>query len=163
MIYKHRMTEQKQTVEDEVRKLKIIYGWFQQRCSNPKRNWYYLYGWRWIKCLWNTPTEFANDMIQSYKEHRLYNTSTMIDRIDVDWPYCKENCKWATRTEQNLNTRRTIYVELLWEKHTLKDWCRKLSLPYKTIWARIKAYHYTPQDAITKDLHMITKLKYENN
>ena len=46
-------------------------------------------------------------MYESYLEHcnQYWERQTTIDRIDVDWDYCKENCKRSTFDEQNHNKR----------------------------------------------------------
>ena len=41
----------------------------------------------------------------SYKNHvdEYWEKDTTLDRIDVNWNYCKENCRSATRMEQMHN------------------------------------------------------------
>ena len=83
-----------------------------QRCNNPKNKSYYLYWERGIKCEWKSFDEFKEEMYESYvahvEQHGEKNTS--IDRINVNWNYCKENCRWATNIEQANNTRRNSWV-----------------------------------------------------
>ena len=79
-----------------------------QRCNNPKNTNYKNYGWRWIKCRWNSFEEFRDDMFDEYQKHKAkfwWGRNTSIERIDNDWDYCKENCKWATWSEQCKNRR----------------------------------------------------------
>lgn len=45
---------------------------------------------------------FIHDMEEGYSDE------LTIDRIDNDGNYCKENCRWATYTEQNSNQARNI-------------------------------------------------------
>jgi len=104
-----------------------VFLWLKSRCNNPNVRQYKDYGWRWIKCLWNDFEEFYKDMWESYKEW------LSIDRIDNNWNYSKENCRWATRKEQARNTRRNVIYK--WK--CLKDWCEELWLKYTTVYTRI--------------------------
>lgn len=60
---------------------------------------------KWIKCLRKDFSEFYKDMWESYENHvkQYWEDNTTIDRIDCNWDYCKENCRWATWQEQYLN------------------------------------------------------------
>lgn len=75
-----------------------------QRCGNPKHPSYSRYGGRGITVCdrWKTFENFYADM----GERPSPNHS--IDRKDNDKGYSPGNCRWATRTEQLLNTRRSI-------------------------------------------------------
>lgn len=82
-----------------------IYQAAKARCERPKATNYKYYWGRWIKFLWNSFEDFYKDMGISYKDHvdKHGEKDTTLDRIDVNWNYCKENCRWATRMEQMHN------------------------------------------------------------
>lgn len=97
------------------------------------------YWWRWIKMLWGSFDEFMNDMREDYlqftKEHWINNTT--IDRIDVNWNYCKENCKYVTRAEQGSNRRDTLNVDIDWEIYTSRKLADELWISVHAAYGRL--------------------------
>ena len=84
-----------------------IYRNLNNRCNYIKHPEFKYWGWRWIKNEWKIFEDFKNDMYESYLKHceEFWEKQTTIDRIDVNWNYCKENCRWATFLLQSNNKR----------------------------------------------------------
>ena len=126
-----------------------IYRWMVERCNWEWNDAYKKYWWRWIKCLRNSFEEFRDDMWENYNKHiELYwEKDTTLDRIDVNWNYCKSNCRWATRLEQANNKRDNLYYEYRNEKMSLSDLCRKYNVEYARTKERLKKW-WSIEDAI---------------
>lgn len=110
------------------------------RCNNKNIKAYKDYWLRWIKCEWKTFEEFKQDMYESYLEFSKKHTSrnTTIDRIDVNWNYCKENCRWATMKEQWRNRRTNEKLEYNWILYnSLVELCEKYNLNYDIVNRRL--------------------------
>lgn len=73
----------------------------KQRCSNPRHMRYEDYGGRGIffDPRWASFEVFLSEMgPRPSRKHTL-------DRIEVNGPYCKSNCRWADRKTQAENKR----------------------------------------------------------
>lgn len=72
------------------------------RTSNPNCDRYHDYGGRGITVCdrWHDITNFIEDMYQSFEE------GLTLDRIDVNGNYEPANCRWATATTQQRNSRK---------------------------------------------------------
>lgn len=81
-------------------------------------------------------------MYPSYIEHlnKHWEMDTTIDRIDNNWDYCKENCKWATRVEQNNNRRDNSYIEIDWVRYNTHQFAEKFNIKYDTAKYRMRMY-----------------------
>lgn len=72
------------------------------RCTDPKNNRYYAYGAKGITVCerWKTFAHFLADMGLKPTSQR-----HSLDRIDNTKGYYKENCRWATYSQQSKNRR----------------------------------------------------------
>lgn len=106
-----------------------------QRCQNKNNKAYKDYGLRGISICtqWqNNFIQFLNDMGERpTKDH-------FIERIDNEKGYFPDNCYWATRTEQNRNTRKNIYITYKGITKCISEWAVDLDIKSATIRRRIK-------------------------
>lgn len=113
-------------------KINTTWKHIKSRCLNKNSKDYKNYGGRGIKICdkWLTFEGFYEDMGDIPK-------NMSIDRIDNNGNYCKENCKWSTKKEQNNNRRNTTFLECFGQKKTMKEWCEIKELSYKLLHRRI--------------------------
>lgn len=92
---------------DHIRHKDAYVSWMSAkgRCNNPSNKDYARYGKRGISMSIEWQLDFKKflfDMgdppLDKHTGERL-----SLDRIDTNKGYCKENCKWSTRSEQQLN------------------------------------------------------------
>lgn len=104
-----------------------------QRCQNPRLKSFKDYGGRGIKVCdsWMRLENFMNDMGSRPKGHSL-------DRINNSDGYHPQNCRWASRKEQQRNTRRNVIVECNGQRMTLVAWSEKTGIDRDTIENRLK-------------------------
>ena len=88
-------------------RLYATWAGMMQRCYNEKSPAYPHYGGRGIKVCerWHDPWNFFEDM------HPTFVEGLSIDRIDNDNGYSKDNCRWATWSQQVGNRRARVYVQ----------------------------------------------------
>jgi len=100
----------------------------KNRCLNPNQPAYKNYGGRGIKicAAWFDFDAFYKDMGDRPK-------GTTLERKDNNLGYNKENCIWATVSEQSKNTRQVVKLTHNGMTMVMKDWARYLGIPYPTI------------------------------
>ena len=80
----------------------------RKRTTNPNSSEWDNYGRRGISSEeYKFFIDFFDDMYQSYTEHKIKygEKDTTLDRINPNGDYTKSNIRWATRVEQQNNTR----------------------------------------------------------
>ena len=126
----------------------------RQRTLNPKCPGYLQYGAKGITCCerWNKFENFLEDMGE--RPGKEYS----IDRIDNSLGYTPENCRWATRTEQNRNRSCCIYIEIDSKKQTVKEWALEIGIKRQTIERRLKL-GWSDYDAVMQPVVIGQKFK----
>lgn len=117
-----------------------IFKGLRSRCNNYNQPKYKSYGGRGIKCEWISFIDFKSDMYTSYQKHlkEFGEKETTIDRIDNDGNYCKENCRWATLKEQNINTQRSVCITHNGLTKTISEWEEFLNFPSSLLRGRLR-------------------------
>lgn len=83
--------------------------------------------------------EWKNDYIsfRDWARANGYMDDLSIDRIDSDGNYTPDNCRWATRKEQNNNQRSNIRLSFDGHTHTAAQWAEIMGITKSCIYKRI--------------------------
>lgn len=113
-------------------KIYNIWSAMKERCSNPKQRFYSYYGGRGISVCdrWKTFENFYADMGDR-------PDGKTLDRIDNNLGYSPENCRWATRAEQQANIRTNRRIEHNGRNLTLSQWSKIIGVHRNTIEGRL--------------------------
>lgn len=127
------------------------YRSLKERCCNKNHQRYKYYWEKGIVCEWENFEDFMDDMYESYLCHveKFWKKQTTIERIDVNWNYCKENCRWATIKEQANNKTNNTFYEYNWERMTLQQWAVKTWIKRETISRRVVHHKRSIKKALT--------------
>lgn len=116
------------------------------RCYNERGQDYADYGGRGIRMsnAWRESfATFYADMGE--RPSRLHT----VERNDNDGNYCKENCRWATRAEQNENTRQTRLITYGGITLSLSKWARRIGVNALTLKSRLDDLGWPVERALT--------------
>lgn len=134
--------------------MKHTYMGIKKRCYSVNAPCYPRYGGRGIKMCgrWLASfKDFCDDMgPKPSKNHS-------VDRIDNDGPYSPENCRWATRNEQQHNrgdNRRITSPEGV--NKMLIEWCKIYNIKFYTVIYRIDS-GWDEWEALTTPLQVTPK------
>lgn len=116
----------------------------RNRCRNPNHPKYPRYGGRGIAVCerWDDFAVFLADMgSRPSPKHSL-------DRHpDNNGPYAPDNCRWATRVEQQRNTHTNRRIEIDDVTRTAAEWSEVVGISSSTIASRLH-YGWNPADAV---------------
>lgn len=129
-----------------------IWNSMLRRCSNPKDAGYKNYGGRGIKVdeRWLKFENFFADM------GARPTLSHSLDRIKNEEGYGPDNCKWATRTEQNRNKRNNRFITAKGVTKCLMEWANDLGGSHSTILARI-SIGWSEEKAVTTPIRKFSR------
>ena len=105
----------------------------RQRCTNPSDPRFKDYGGRGI-AVCERWTDFENFL----KDMGPRPAGGSIDRVDNSLGYQPDNCRWATRKQQQNNTRRCVVLTFRGESLTATQWAERIGIKPHTLLTRIK-------------------------
>jgi hypothetical protein len=117
----------------------------KSRCLNPKNKSFKYYGGRGIEICDEWKNSFSSFL--SHVGCRPTKIHT-IDRINNSLGYQPGNVRWATRSEQNENTRQTRLISHNETTQSLGKWSKKIGLTRSCIRRRLDKLGMTVSDAL---------------
>ena len=124
-----------------------IWATMKQRCQNPHDHAYAQYGGRGITVC----NEWSSNYL-AFKEWAInngYMPDLTIDRINNDKGYTPNNCRWATKKEQQHNKRNNINIAYKGEIKTMTEWANEYNIGRNVLWNRLFIYDWPFEKAIT--------------
>lgn len=112
----------------------VAWAEIKRRCYNVKSKSYPDYGGRGITMCERWLSSYANFLEDMGRKP---TPGHSIERNDVNLGYQPDNCRWATRKEQNRNTRASRWIEFNGHRRTLAEWGEVTGIRSHTIHARL--------------------------
>lgn len=134
-LQKEKLIQRSKTHGQTNSRLYQIWHDMKERTQNRNNKNYKRYGGRGIKVCaqWKKFDDFRKWALDNgYKEN------LTIERINNNGNYCPENCRWATKEEQNRNKRDNVILEYKGERKILADWAKDKGMSYACLKNRIK-------------------------
>lgn len=122
-----------------------VWSAMRERCNRPSHPSYGNYGGRGITISerWDSFAAFKSDMGPR-------PDGMSIERKDNDGPYSPENCKWATRREQQNNRRNNYKVVYDGTELTISSLARMADIKQATLYGRIVRKGWDVERAVTE-------------
>lgn len=139
----------------------LVYGVWKsmlERCESSSCTSYSNYGGRGITVseAWHDFSNFYSDMGEPPF------IGATLERVDNNVGYSKDNCKWASRREQSLNTRRSKLFDYLGRNLPLDVIASEVGLGLDTLYYRVNALGLSVAEAIAyTNESRKTKFKYK--
>ena len=116
----------------------------KSRCLNPRDKSFSLYGGKGITVCERWGKSFEN-FVADMGERPIGKT---LDRIDGSKGYNKENCRWASPTEQKMNQSVTKRIDFNGKSLVSAEWSKEVNIPEHTLFQRIYR-GWTIEEALT--------------
>lgn len=117
----------------------------KSRCFNPANKSYKDYGGRGITMC----EEWRNSFPAFISHLGPCPPNYMLDRINNEMGYQPGNCRWATRTTQNRNSRKNHLITLNDATYTIAEWALLTGIKAGTIWYRAAIAKWPPEKILT--------------
>jgi len=107
----------------------------KQRCFNPNSKRYLDWGGRGITVCDRWKNSFENFLADMGSKPTAKHS---IDRIDNDGDYCPENCRWATKAEQENNKRNNRLITIGCVTLNIAQWTKEMGFGETIIFMRLR-------------------------